>query len=309
MCKKNTTVSVIIPTFNSAEYVGNAIDSVLSQTYSAYEIIVVNDGSTDNTQEILKNYVKKILYFEIENGGPSKARNIGIIHSKGAFIAFLDADDEWYPQKLEKQVELIREKPKCGLVYCDRVVFDETTKRNTKMTYRESGKIYEGNMFWDMLKAGDGCFATSCVLLRRDALNLLGLFDEELYTAEDTNLLLRVAYHYEIEFVPETLAKIRIHSRNISHQNVRRWGTIQNLDKIAKLYPETVYKHEKLWTDLYAKKYFEYSMDLLLAGELLYSLKCMALSASRAFSLGKCWQYVICFLKKLYKNLFMRLSR
>ena len=102
-------VSVIIPVYNRAQYIKDCLDSVINQTYKAYEIIVVDDGSTDNLREILVPYMDKIQYIYKQNGGPSSARNAGTKVSNGEYIAFLDADDMWLPEKLELQIELLKE--------------------------------------------------------------------------------------------------------------------------------------------------------------------------------------------------------
>src|SRR6059058_153404 len=112
-------VSVVIPTFNSADYLAQAIQSVLAQTYQDFEIIVVDDASTDTTEEAVRPYAKRICYVRQEPGGPSMARNRGILQARGELIAFLDADDLWRPTKLARQVEYLKCHPEACLVYTD----------------------------------------------------------------------------------------------------------------------------------------------------------------------------------------------
>ena len=120
-------ISVIIPTFNYGKYIERAIDSILTQTYQDFEIIVVDDGSTDNTKEIIRSKKSdKIRYFYQENKGAPAARNKGIVESKGKYIAFLDADDEWLPTKLEKQVDKFQKSSnKVALIYGWARIIDE----------------------------------------------------------------------------------------------------------------------------------------------------------------------------------------
>ena len=116
-------VSVAIPTYNRAHYICETIDSVLVQTYKDYEIIVVDDGSTDNTREILKRYGGKIKYFYQANQGQASAWNYAVSQSSGEYIAFLDDDDLWFPEKLERQVEVLDKNPDLGFVCSESYVF------------------------------------------------------------------------------------------------------------------------------------------------------------------------------------------
>ena len=109
-------VSVIIPTYNSSQYIKEAIDSVLAQTYKNFEIIVIDDGSTDNTKEVLAPYLSVIKYIYKNNGGPASARNRGIKEANGEFVAFLDADDVWKPDRLARGVDILDQRPEVGLI-------------------------------------------------------------------------------------------------------------------------------------------------------------------------------------------------
>jgi glycosyltransferase involved in cell wall biosynthesis len=117
-------VSVVIPTYNSAHLLDDALQSVLEQTYKDFEIIVVDDGSTDNTSEVVSKYNDKLHYFRVDNRGPAKARNYGISKATGKYIAFLDADDKWLPTKLEKQVSMFEQNPEFGMVFTENSLFD-----------------------------------------------------------------------------------------------------------------------------------------------------------------------------------------
>lgn len=144
--KKNPTVSVIIPTHNRANLIGKAIDSVLDQTCQDFEIIVIDDGSTDNTAEIVKGFDDfKIHYISHElNRGTSAARNTGIKASRGEYIALLDSDDEWLPEKLDRQVEVLQDEPsEVGVVYSDVLYIDENGKNmNRKLCNPKKRRLY-----------------------------------------------------------------------------------------------------------------------------------------------------------------------
>ena len=111
-----STVSIVIPTFNRRNYITIALDSVLAQTYTNYEIIIIDDGSSDNTKEVLTPYWDKIRYFYQDNRGIPATRNRGIREAKGDYIAFLDSDDYWLPEKLERQIDYFEKNPHCGMV-------------------------------------------------------------------------------------------------------------------------------------------------------------------------------------------------
>jgi|APSaa5957512622_1039677.scaffolds.fasta_scaffold04427_4 glycosyltransferase involved in cell wall biosynthesis len=227
-------VSVIIPTFDSAEYIPAAIESVLFQTYSNIEIIVINDGSTDNTKDILRPYLNKIVYLEQKNTGPAAARNLGIDKAHGDFIGFLDADDVWMPSKLEKQLRSLQQDPKAGLVYSKFVDFHHRSRKELGVYPRE---MHSGILF-DLLLTTP-LLLLSSVIIRTRVLKELGGFDEGLTTAEDTHLYLRIARNYRIIGVPEILVRRRIHDRNLSNRVDVDIGTLSCLDRIVRLFPET----------------------------------------------------------------------
>ncbi len=213
-------VSVIIPAFNSAEFIVRAVESVLTQTYSRYEVIVVDDGSTDGTKSVLCQFGAGIRYVYRENHGPSAARNTGIGIATGRYICFLDADDFWMPKKLEVQVAFMAQHPDIGLVFTDEEEFDEE-------------KILHRSILAKTLCRPDLCpqramqdvFAklivenfipTSTVMVRRECFQKVGLFDETLRSVEDRDMWLRIAAHFQIACVSSILAKKQVHSSNIS---------------------------------------------------------------------------------------------
>ena len=213
----NTKVSVIIPTFNRAELLPRAIKSVLDQKFQDFELIIVDDGSSDNTAEVVKDLQKKderISFFSQDNQGSAGARNFGIKNSKGEFIAFLDSDDEWLPQKLERQIEYLHRNREIKLVGCG--------------SYDINSKTYEKRKFipktkTDSFKNGLIVFeihSASSVILRKDVLKKMELFDKKLRISEDRDLWLRILENGdEIGFVKEPLFNYYIHDSNIGSRD------------------------------------------------------------------------------------------
>lgn len=208
---ERSLVSIIIPTYNSAEYIAETIDSALKQTYEPKEVIVVDDGSTDNTRDIIKSYVRRVKYIRKENGGPASARNLGIKESNGEFIALLDSDDIWLPEKLEFQIKLIEDDDRIGLVGCnscwiskDGVILDNIRKGEYR-NYTERRDFLRRLMFSNVVSSG----SNAC--LRRECFEKVGLFDEDvnLKGVEDWDMWLRVFQYYDIKFVEKILLKKR----------------------------------------------------------------------------------------------------
>jgi len=209
-------VSVIIPTYNRAQYVCEAIDSVLAQTYRDLEIIVVDDGSTDNTREVLGKYDDQVRYIYRENGGPSAARNTGLGHARGEYIAFLDSDDLFLPGKLEVQLKGFDQFPKVGMVYSKSLPFHSTfniADRCLDSVGHITFQIHD--IFEDMLLLRKGP-NTIEPLVRRDCFSQVGNFDEQLVVGEDSNMWLRVIAHYPVAFANTIVARYRQHSEQAS---------------------------------------------------------------------------------------------
>ncbi|MCX5749199.1 MAG: glycosyltransferase [Candidatus Saganbacteria bacterium] len=207
-------VSVNIPVFNCERYIKETVESVLSQTFQDYEIILIDDGSKDRTSEIIKTMTDpRIKYFYQENQGIGAARNSAIERSSGKYIAFLDHDDLWLPEKLEKQMRLFQKTPKPGLVYCDTTFFNE---KGDLYSFYSKSKPSRGMIFRDLLRKYNLSLET--VVIDRKVLKETGLFDPEMMMVEEYDLFLRIASKYPADYVDEPLAKYRIHDRNYS------WG-------------------------------------------------------------------------------------
>ncbi|MBI5149416.1 MAG: glycosyltransferase [Candidatus Omnitrophica bacterium] len=218
MSGPTSRVSIIIPVYNSEKTVGEALDSVAAQTYTDYEVIVVNDGSTDQSESAIKKYMSpplNVTYVEQVNNGPAAARNAGLRLAKGEFVAFLDADDLWDKDKLATAIEAMDANPDAKLVFTDmRHVVNGRTVYASYLHERPypslpNGKIYD-NLLW-----GNFIF-TPTVLVRRDVLREVGGFDENLQIAEDYDLWLRIARRYPIHYIDRPLVTRRRIGGNIT---------------------------------------------------------------------------------------------
>lgn len=202
--KNNPTVSVIIPTYNRAHLIERAIKSVLNQTYRDFELIIVDDGSTDNTAKVVKSFNDgRIKYIKQQkNKGGSAVRNIGIKAASGKYIAFLDSDDEWLSNKLNKQIDCLA---KCsdlvGAVYCSHYIQDDSLGYMRKASLSE---LKRGNIY-NFLLNGWCPSSTSFFMLAVRIFEKSGLFDESLLSFQDYDLWIRVAQHYDFDFVDEPL--------------------------------------------------------------------------------------------------------
>jgi glycosyltransferase involved in cell wall biosynthesis len=209
-------ISVVIPTYQHALFVGQAIKSVLSQTFNDYEIIIIDDGSTDNTSDVLSVFGDQITVIKQANRGQPASRNMGIAHSSGEFIAFLDADDIWLANKLEKQLETFEHQPDLGLVYADTILFNGENKLGNAFTLLppKSGWIFN-----DLFK--ENFIPMSTVVVRRQCFAQAGLFDEGLHSCEDYDMLLRICRTWKAGFVNEPLAFYRISAGQLSKDEKR----------------------------------------------------------------------------------------
>jgi glycosyltransferase involved in cell wall biosynthesis len=199
-------VSIIIPTWNRRHHVVEAIDSVLAQTYTDYEIIVVDDGSTDGTSDLLaQRYRGRPLTCIIQqNRGSSAARNAGIRAARGELLAFLDSDDLWLPRKLESQVPRFDRNPAVGFVFCGS---SKVNERGVPVETREPTPEYRGHAVRAMLRRS--MMPTPTVMIRSRLVPETGYMYEDLAYGEDWNYWLRIAARCEVDFVPEVLVHYR----------------------------------------------------------------------------------------------------
>ena len=211
-------ISVIIPVYNGANYIENAINSVLSQTYKNYEVIVVNDGSVDNTGDICKKYGSKIKYFEKENGGVATALNYGIAKARGEYISWLSHDDEYYPFKLYKQVEVLNEiKDKHTILFSNFELINENSEvfSKTQFDKKYTKEQLENNIF-PVLK---GCTNGCAMLIPKDMLLEDGGFDTSTMTTNDYIMWFKLFSKYPSRFIKDYLIKYRIHSQQDTNKS------------------------------------------------------------------------------------------
>lgn len=206
------TISVIIPTYNSAPFLGACIDSVMNQTIKVQDIVVVDDGSTDETRATLARYGSAIRVLTQERQGPYVCRNLGAARTTGEWLGFLDADDLWEPEKVATQLARASARG-VPMVYSDRYNIGE--RGDLPRRQSEHQQLGEGRIFADLLTRGN-VITTSSVLLRRDVFDSQGGFDTTYPRAADWLMWLRVADRFEIGRCPEPLVGYRLHNANIS---------------------------------------------------------------------------------------------
>jgi glycosyltransferase involved in cell wall biosynthesis len=188
-------VSVVIPTYNRCNWLSRAIESVLRQTYSPFELIVVDDGSTDGTPELLEAYGDGIRVIRKENTGVSGARNAGIRAAKGELIALLDSDDRWLPEKLEHQVAFFKASPRAMICQTEEIWIRNGIRVNPKRRHRKfSGMIFEKTLALCLV-------SPSAVMIRTALFREVGLFDENLPACEDYDLWLRICWKYPVHLI------------------------------------------------------------------------------------------------------------
>ena len=192
-------VSVILTTYNRCGFLQKAVESVLAQTYPAFELIVVDDGSTDGTRQILSAYAGRLKLICQSNRGVSAARNTGIRAADGQLIAFLDSDDYWMPQKLEHQVRYFNDHPRTLLCQTEELWIRNGIRVNPKKRHqKQAGLIFEKSLYLCLI-------SPSAVMLRPSLLDEVGLFDESLTACEDYDLWLRVTWKYPVDLIPAPL--------------------------------------------------------------------------------------------------------
>lgn len=192
-------ISVIIPTYNRALFVKEAVDSVMGQTFKDWELVVVDDGSTDGTGALLVPYEPRLRYIRSEHRGVSAARNLGIGVTSGEWVGFLDSDDLWLPEKLERQMEVLRRHPDTILCYTDEIWIRNGRRVNP-------GRRHEKHSGWIFERCLPLCIISpSSALIRRTVFMELGGFDEDLPACEDYELWLRITSQHPVIFLGERL--------------------------------------------------------------------------------------------------------
>lgn len=266
-------VSVIVPVYNAAKYVSKALESVFCQTFKDYEVIVVNDGSIDDSERVISLYQEKIRYFSQENKGPACARNLGIRNARGNYVAFLDADDEWMPEKLERQMDLFKRDKSVKLIYTGGIFINEDGE------YIGTIKSYFGNSEQVLRQL----FISNCVspinsvIVEKSCFSAVGCFDENLKVAEDWDLMIRTCRKYNFACIALPLVAQR-KVRGSQSDNAKR-NISNELIFLRKLFSD---KENSGFWDLRRKsfsyRYFCAAWAFLEAGKRKEALKYIFLS-------------------------------
>jgi glycosyltransferase involved in cell wall biosynthesis len=277
-------VSVIIPAYNAEKFIVRTLESVLSQTYKNIEVLVINDGSTDRTVEIVESFAQKESRMRIlhqPNLGPSAARNCGIQSSKGEFIAFIDADDIWHKEKIQAQVECFQRSGRSvGLVYSWSMIIDESGSPLTGIAHQ-----YSGNILAELIHSnfvGNG----SSAMIRRSCLKEIGNFNVDLRGPEDWDMYLRVAERYEFQVVPKYhIGYTRVLSSISANYENQERGMAAVLDKFQQGHPNIPKSLFRLSRSRACFYLAGRSNDLgRYVASLGFLLRCLLLDPARVFS-------------------------
>lgn len=269
---KEEKVSVIIPTYNSVRFVTEAIDSVLNQTFKDFEILVVDDGSKDETKEVLaEKYGDSIRYLNKENGGVSSARNYGIEKAIGKYVAFLDADDVWMPKKLEKQVELLETNPEIGLCYVSTQRVDE----DLNFLNTIEARVFDDYCETLLLNLNIVSGSCSSAIVRRDIISQTDGFDSKFSTYADWEMWLRLSLLTKFAPVTEELVKYRMVKGSMStNPNVTKRDALGVLEKFFNL-PNLPEKYKRLKNKAISNNLMIVSGEFLHNGNWRESLNCV----------------------------------
>ena len=218
-------VSVVIPAYNAMSYLPETLESVFMQTFTDLEVLIIDDGSLDHIAQWFSEVTDpRVKLMKQENQGVSAARNTGIAHTQGEYVAFLDADDLWKPTKLEKQVRCLENKPAVGLVYTWTVLVDE----RGNPTGRVMASHVEGDV-WEQIIENDMIRNVSSVMVRRCCFETVGVFDPSLAFAEDRDMWSRIAFRYPFAVVKEPLICYREHANGASKNRQKMFQGIRTV--------------------------------------------------------------------------------
>jgi len=247
--KEHPLVSVITATYDMAQYVVEAVDSILGQTYPHIEAVVIDDGSKDNTQKVLAQYANnpRVKIIHQENAGQTAAKNRGLAECTGSYVGFCDSDNAWLPDKIATQLPVLTNDKALGVVYGDvQFIDDKGADIPTPQVKRHSGKI-TGRLLVDNFVPFNTC------LVPRDILTEFGGFDESLSMAIDYDLWLRISTRYEFRYVPQVLARYRIWGGQMSHR------TGERLDNAMRMMEKFLQEHGDSVTTAEARRAWAYT--------------------------------------------------
>jgi glycosyltransferase involved in cell wall biosynthesis len=227
-------VTVVVPTYNRGRFLERAIRSVLAQTESSFEVFVVDDGSptTEQCEVVARCADERLYYTRLRNkGGPAAARNVGIGLGHGAYIAFLDDDDEWLPHKLERQLEIFESAPACVGGICT-ARFTVNAGAGTTHVTRATSEDFAGPLYWNPI-------TTSSLIVRRECFETSGVFDEHLEASSDFEMWLRISLSYRFLYVDEPLVRYHLHDAQLSADYAKKARSLHRiLEKHAPFYEQ-----------------------------------------------------------------------
>ncbi len=242
-------VSVVIPAYNAMRFLPQAVESALAQTWRDFELLVVDDGSSDNTGEwAAQHHDGRVRLIRQANQGAATARNTGILEAKGEYIAFLDADDLWEPTKLEKQVMRLEAQPEVGLVHTAIRYIDENGREiNRVLGTQGDGDVWKEVVVHNPVRCG------STPLVRRECFEKVGVFDPGLSFSEDWDMWIRISAHYHFAVLSEPLVLYRQHGANMT-KGYR--AIMPNFAKIIeRAFQNTPAEHKPLKREAYGRAY------------------------------------------------------
>ena len=279
-------ISIITPVYNMGEYISETIESVLNQTYKNFELILVDDGSTDNTKTEIQKYLPdtRIKYFRCNHKGPSAARNTGIKHSNGEFVAFLDGDDYWEPSKLEKQLHVFKKLNDVNVVYCKfhKVDCDGKLLPDSPQPLPPPINFLKALLFSNVVFG-----SSSSVMVRKNSLKDAGYFDEELYIGEDQDMWQRLAYSNKFHCINEYLVYIRIHTKSAqANREYFKKGQLLFIKKLKSKIPPEYLNH---WPQIAFRNYVNFCQEYLHQGNYKKMFKIVKL----IFRLGPKYSFLI----------------
>lgn len=220
-------VSVTLCCYNSERYLEETLQSIFAQTYTDWELVIINDGSTDSTAQIIQRHLaegRRIVYHSEANAGLGAARNKAIELSQGEFIALVDHDDLWHPEKLERQLKLVTGRPEVGVVYSETGVLVSNDHTNAPSLRRT---CYRGRVLMPLVLGN--FIPCSSIVIRRSAIDAVGRFNPAFIQVEEYDLMIRLAERYEFDYVSEPLSTFRFHSQNLSWDGARLQSEMMTL--------------------------------------------------------------------------------
>ena len=302
---KGPLVSVIIPCYNSSATLPRALNSVLAQSYSNMEIIVVDDCSRDNPELIVKKFEKVIFHRLDKNGGASAARNIGIKKSQGEFIAFLDADDEWLTNKISVQIKIMLESElNPGLVTCNSAWIGKGEEGKDSNYYLSHPPV-RGNEVWkELLKRN--FIPTPTVLIRKSVFNSIQIFDESLKVAEDLDFWIRISQKYNVDYSTEVLVNFHLTKGSLMERNSDKVlnTTLQVIKKYLQEYSKCLQNGEgnKILGYRYLNNAYESLVNRKLIKAINFSIQALFLGYKPIKSFGYILASILMFIPLIFSG-------